>query len=88
MNSVTLHTTDDGKNIYFWHLLIYLCQALMGPSVVHSKYVAHNRPCPGSWREAGLTTVLNVICSDEENCDEEQQTFDITVHEGSNCRKD
>lgn len=76
------------EKLYFWHLLIYLCHALMGPAVVQSEHVAHNRPCPGSWREAGLTTVLNVICSDEENCNEEQQTFDIPVHKGSNCRKD
>lgn len=40
----------------------------MGPAVVQSEHVAHNRPCPGSWREAGLTTVLNVIFKQPAAC--------------------
>lgn len=60
----------------------------MHPAVVQIVYVAHNRKCPGSWREFRWPTVLNIICSEDENSHEEQQCADIAIHIRSNYRND
>lgn len=72
----------------FLNLLIYLCENFMSPVVIQSEYAAHNREWPGSWREVGRPTVLNIICSEDENDQKKQQTFDIPIHKGSKHRKD
>lgn len=94
--SMLFHMTDNWKMsaiswpVAFWmeHLLIYLCQTLMGPVVVQSEYVANNWKSYRSWRKVDRPTVLNIICSEDENYCEEQQTLDLPVQTGSDCRND
>lgn len=66
----------------------YLCQTLMGPAKVHSKYVAHDGKCPGSWREAGRFTVPNLICNNDKYCSEEQQALGIPIKNRSKHKRD
>lgn len=60
----------------------------MHPVVIQIVHVPHDRKCPGSWREAGRPTVSDIVCSQDENCSEEQQRADVPVRMGPTYRND
>lgn len=60
----------------------------MHPVVIQVVHVPHDRKSPGSWREVGWPTVSDIVCSQDENCGEEQQRAGVPVRVGPTHRND